>query len=106
MAEKTKKDEEPQPRVVDAMHHVGPTLESEEEQVFVPRRETIPDEQRAAAAAEAGMHVHTTSRLPGEERVTEHEASGSEPLKTRLAGDTSSDPHTDVDQGADQKDQK
>jgi len=103
MAEEQKQDKESQPQVVDAMHHVGPTLESEEEQVYVPRRETIPDERRAAAAAEGGMHVHTISREPGEERLTEHEESGSEPLKTRLPGDTSSDPHTDIDQNVDQK---
>lgn len=103
MAEEPKTRKESQPVVVDAVRHVGPTLESEEEQVYVPRRETIPDERRAEAAAESGMHVHTVSKEAGEERAAEHEESGSEPLKTRLPGDTSSDPHTDVVQNVDQK---
>lgn len=84
-----------QPRAVDAIRHVGPTLESEEDQVYVPRTETLSDEE---LAADAGLHIHTISPQEGGERVLEREKSdAAEPLRTRLAGDTSSDPHTDVD---------
>lgn len=85
----------PQPRVVDAIRHVGPTLESEEDQVYVPRAETLSDEE---LAADAGLHIHIISQPDGGNQVLEHEQSdAAEPLRTRLAGDTSSDPHTDAD---------
>lgn len=66
------------PKIMDAVRHVGPTLESEG--VFIPTGE-LPE-----------------NRIE-EEGLTETanvDAMGAEPLKTRLPGDRSSDPHTDV----------
>jgi len=83
-----------QPRAVDAVRHVGPTLESEEAQTYVPARENASNEE---LAADAGLHIHTVSQPEGGDRPLELEESAAEPLRTRLAGDTSSDPHTDVD---------
>jgi hypothetical protein len=74
---------------VDAVHHVGPTLESEEERVYVPKTDQLSPEEQAAAA---DLHVHTVADSGEVKEGTEPE-----PLKTRLPGDTSSDPHTDVE---------
>lgn len=85
-----------QPKVVDAVRHVGPTLESEEEQVYVPAREEASKEQ---LAAESDLHIHRVSGQGDTQQITEEGkvGTGTEPLRTRLAGDTSSDPHTDVE---------
>lgn len=84
-----------QARAVDAVRHVGPTLESVEDQTYVPARENASNEE---LAADAGLHIHTISPPEGAGRTVEHEESEEvEPLRTHLAGDTSSDPHTDVD---------
>jgi hypothetical protein len=84
-----------QPHAVDAVRHVGPTLESEEAQTYVPARENASNEE---LAADAGLHIHTVSQPDGGDRAVEREQSdAAEPLRTHLAGDTSSDPHTDVD---------
>lgn len=83
-----------QPRAVDAVRHIGPTLESEEAQTYVPARENASNEE---LAADAGLHIHTVSQPEGSDRPLElEESDATEPLRTRLAGDTSSDPHTDV----------
>ena len=79
---------------VDAVHHVGRTLESEEERVYVPKADQLsPAEQ---VAAEGDLHVHTVSGS-GDAKPELKEDVEPEPLKTRLPGDTSSDPHTDIE---------
>jgi hypothetical protein len=75
---------------VDAVRHVGPTLESEKERVYVPKTDWLSPEEQVAA--EDDLHVHTVA--PSGELK---EGAEPEPLKTRLPGDTSSDPHTDVE---------
>lgn len=82
--------------VVDALHHVGPTLESEEKQPYVPAREDQVSKEELAA--ESDLHVHRVETHGRETRIVEEGKPGSEPepLRTRLAGDTSSDPHTDI----------
>jgi len=76
------------PQVVDALRHVGPTLEQDERYLAVERNE-LPEN----IIAERGL-VEATPHPDPYER--EAEAMGAEPLRTRLPGDTSSDPHTDV----------
>jgi hypothetical protein len=89
-----KTPESRQPQTTDAVRHVGPTLESEGEQVYVPAREERVS--REELAAESDLHVHKISGN-GEQIIEQGKiGSGTEPLHTRLAGDTSSDPHTDL----------
>lgn len=74
---------------VDAVRHVGPTLEAEGR--YVPTGE-LPENQIANAAGSGAMDV----RAATEDRYDrEAEAMGADRLRTRLPGDTSSDPHTD-----------
>ena len=76
--------------VTDAVRHVGPTLEAEG--VFLPTGELpenrIEDEAVPGVAGGAGQ--------TGDAYDREAEAMGAEPLRTRLPGDESSDPHTDL----------
>lgn len=73
---------------VDAIRHVGPTLEQDERYLTIERNE-LPEN----IIAEQGLIEATANPDPYER---EAEAMGAEPLRTRLPGDTSSDPHTDV----------
>lgn len=84
-----------------AVRHVGKTLESDPEYNELPERADAPEFQMGSAGgtdlsanpdmSAAGFSIEGVDRIdgPGAER-------GSEPLKTHLAGDTSSDPHTDL----------
>ncbi|MGA8529455.1 MAG: hypothetical protein WB622_07055 [Acidobacteriaceae bacterium] len=78
------------PEIMDAVRHVGPTLEAEG--VFLPTGE-LPENRieneglRETVNVRAGME---------DDWDREADAMGAEPLKTRLPGDRSSDPHTDV----------
>ena len=93
-----KPNQKPQ-KAVDAIRHIGPTLESEEEQPYVPTREEQVSKEEQAA--DSNLHVHSLNTLEGqgdEQRAVEGEKIGAatESLHTHLAGDTSSDPHTDL----------
>lgn len=83
---------------VPAIHHVGPTLESDPEYLeLVGSGRTTPEAVIAEEAAKAEPDVSELVKkkidpLTGDLR----EVSGPEPLRTRLPGDTSSDPHTNV----------
>lgn len=84
-----------------AVRHVGKTLESDPEYNELPQRADAPEFQTSSAggtdlSATPSMSAGSDP-LEGAGRIT---GAGTdqrtEPLKTRLAGDTSSDPHTDV----------
>lgn len=76
-----------EPKVVDAIRHVGPTLEAEG--MFLPTGE-LPENQ----IEREGL---TDRPAPGEDEYDRKaDALGAERLQTRLPGDTSSDPHTDT----------
>jgi len=78
-----------QPTVVDAIRHVGPTLESEG--MFLPTGE-LPEN----IIEREGLTDRPTLReLAEDEYDREADAMGAERLVTRLPEDTSSDPHTD-----------
>lgn len=83
---------------VPAIRHVGPTLESDPAYLeLVGSGGPTPEAQIAEQAATAEPDVRELAEegiypLSGREA----EAGEPEPLKTRLPGDTSSDPHTDV----------
>lgn len=83
-------------KIVDAVRHIGPTLESEKEQPYVPAREEQVSKEEQAA--DSDLHVHQLEGQGDEQRAVEGEKIGAatEPLHTHLAGDTSSDPHTDI----------
>src|SRR5579875_3786312 len=94
MAENKKKnqaEESSQPTVTDAVRHVGKTLEAEG--VFLPTGE-LPEN----TIAEQGLveDTHNLGAVTADPYDQEAEAMGAEPLRTRLPGDTSSEPHTDV----------
>lgn len=77
---------------IPAIRHVGPTLESDPEYLeLAGSAGPTPEAQIAeeAQSAEANVRVDPLSG----EVLEDNEP---EPLKTRLPGDTSSDPHTDV----------
>lgn len=80
----------PSSKSVDAVRHVGRTLESEEGRVYVPKASQLSPQEQAAAEPELNVETVADS---GELR----KPPDSEPLKTRLPDDTSSDPHTDVE---------
>lgn len=83
---------------IPAIRHVGPTLESDPEYMdLVGSGGLTPEAQIARDAATAepdtrGLVEKGVDPLTGREV----QAGGPERLKTRLPGDTSSDPHTDV----------
>jgi hypothetical protein len=80
----------PEPQVMDAVRHVGPTLESEG--VFVPTGE-LPENR----IENEGMTEKVNVRAATEDAYDrEAEAMGAERLRTRLPGDRSSDQHTDL----------
>ena len=75
---------------VDAVRHVGRTLESEG--LVIPTGE-LPEN----VIADEGLTETVDMRaVTADEYDLEAEAMGAEPLRTRLPGDTSSDPHTNV----------
>jgi len=86
-----KKKQEPaeKPLVVDAIRHVGPTLEAEG--IFLPTGE-LPENRIEAE----GLVDANTTALAEDEYDRQADAMGAERLQTRLPGDTSSDPHTDT----------
>jgi hypothetical protein len=83
---------------VPAIRHVGPTLESDPEYLeLVGSGRPTPEAVIAEEAGKAEPDVRELVKkkidpLTGDLR----DASGPEPLRTRLPGDTSSDPHTNV----------
>ena len=81
---------EEQPRVVDAIRHVGPTLEAEG--TFLPTGE-LPENR---IENERLTDRPSLAEIAKDEYDREADAMGAEPLLTRLPGDTSSDPHTDT----------
>lgn len=78
-------------RAVDAVRHVGPTLEAEGR--FIPTGE-LPENQIANASGTGAVNVRDAAR---DEYDREADAMGAERLRTRLPGDKSSDPHTDLE---------
>ena len=81
---------EEQPRVVDAIRHVGRTLEAEG--TFLPTGE-LPENRIENERLTDRPNMGEMAR---DEYDREADAMGAEPLLTRLPGDTSSDPHTDT----------
>lgn len=83
---------------VPAIRHVGPTLESDPDFLdLVGSGGPTPEAVIAAEAGKAEPDVRELVKkridpLTGDLRET----AGPEPLRTRLPGDTSSDPHTNV----------
>lgn len=83
---------ESRPQVVDAVRHVGPTLEQDERYLAVESN-VLPEN----VIADEGLTETVNVRAVAADRYDrEAEAMGAEPLRTRLPGDSSSDPHTDV----------
>jgi hypothetical protein len=78
------------PRTMDAVRHVGPTLEAEG--VFIPTGE-LPENRIENEAMTGTVNARAVTEDAFDR---EAEAMGAERLKTRLPGDRSSDPHTDV----------
>jgi hypothetical protein len=84
-------------RTIDpAKHHVGRTLESDPEYNEQPGRELAP---QAGLIDPHGNDLTASPDLRDATQRVRDEYGPQEPLKTRLPGDTSSDPHTDF--GAD-----
>lgn len=83
---------------IPAIRHVGPTLESDPEYMTLSGTGySTPEAQIAAEGATAEPDIRAVVD-EGFDPVSGRERPGAEaePLKTRLPGDTSSDPHTDV----------
>lgn len=83
---------------VPAIRHVGPTLESDPEYLgLVGSAGPTPEAQIAEQAGIAGTDVRRVVRTEADPLTGSTRKLGApEPLKTRLPGDTSSDPHTNV----------
>ena len=79
-----------EPVVMDAIRHVGPTLEAEG--IFLPTGE-LPENRIEAEGLTDTVNIRAATE---DEYDREAEAMGAERLQTRLPGDTSSDPHTDT----------
>lgn len=97
MPDQSRKDQNPRPdhqanreEVVDAIRHVGRTLESEG--TFLPSGE-LPENRIEREGLVDAADVRNENE---DEYDREADAMGAEPLQTRLPGDTSSDPHTDL----------
>ena len=83
--------ENPQQQIAtDAIRHVGKTLEADGQ--FVPGGE-LPEKQIENQSGTKAVDVRAAT-ADGYDR--EAQAKGAEPLRTRLPGDRSSDPHTDL----------
>ncbi len=80
-----------QSKVVDAIRHVGPTLEAEGQ--FIPTGE-LPENRIENEAVAGPVEV---KNIATDRYDRQAKAMGAEPLRTRLPGDTSSDPHTDTE---------
>lgn len=83
---------------VPAIRHVGPTLESDPDYLaLVGSGGPSPEAQIAQEAARTEPDIRELTEQ-GVDPISgrELEMGAPEPLKTRLPGDTSSDPHTDV----------
>src|SRR3954463_11571452 len=72
--------------VIPAIRHVGPTLEADE----TTEGQELADAVSSLLDANSGSSIYEPR--PDSARVKDR----NEPLKTRLPGDTSSEPHTDV----------
>ena len=83
---------------VPATRHVGKTLQSDPEYNEQPARELAPQAgliSRGGNDLTASLDMRAGSD-PLNGKVTASTGELVEPLKTRLPGDTSSDPHTDI----------
>jgi len=90
--EESSQTAETQPQVTDAIRHVGPTLEQDDRFLAVEHNE-LPEN----VIQDEGLTETTNMRaVTADPYDREAEAIGAEPLRTRLPGDTSSEPHTDV----------
>jgi hypothetical protein len=94
MTKDDKSSNSPDSQSVDAVRHVGPTLESEEDRVYVPKTDQLSPEEQVAS--EPDLNIETVADSGGGKPELRKGAEP-EPLKTRLPGDTSSDPHTDIE---------
>lgn len=84
------KEERREESRTDAIRHVGPTLEAEG--LFVPTGE-LPENRIENEAVTGTVNVRAATE---DVYDREAEAMGAERLKTRLPGDRSSEPHTDL----------
>lgn len=99
--------------VVDAIAHVGPTLEADalnttsdastpEDQIAADLEPQAVDVQAIINDLTDDLQIQTFATVdqnlddPLQSTVNGRVVTGPEPLKTRLPGDTSSDPHTDL----------
>lgn len=94
MPEKQKKPPQEQPATkeqrMDAVRHVGKTLESEG--TFLPTGE-LPENRIEAEGMTQTVDMYAVTE---DAYDREADAMGAERLRTRLPGDKSSEPHTDV----------
>lgn len=96
MSEQQKKKSEeqnanpPQNQPQDAIRHVGKTLESEG--VYLPTGE-LPENRIELEGMTEAVDMNAVTDDPYDREAN---AMGAERLRTRLPGDTSSEPHTDV----------
>ncbi len=93
-----KSSQQSSPKIIvePAIRHVGRTLESDPEYNELPSRELAP---AAALISRSGNDLSASPDMrDGTDRIegTRVSGAGPEPLRTRLPGDTSSDPHTDL----------
>lgn len=83
---------------IPAVRHVGKTLESDPEYNEQPSRALAPE---AGLISRSGNDISASPNMwagsdPLNGTLTSSAGQRVEPLKTRLPGDTSSDPHTDI----------
>lgn len=90
--EENSSEQNTQPTVVDAIRHVGPTLEQDERYLAIEHN-VLPENVIADEGLTEAVNIRAVTADPYDR---EAEAMGAEPLRTRLPGDTNSDPHTDV----------
>jgi hypothetical protein len=83
--------------VVPAIHHVGKTLESDPDYIELPSSGySTPEAQIAAEAGSIDVDQRRMQEDDFDPLSGKSFEDRSERLKTRLPGDTSSDPHSDV----------
>lgn len=97
-ANRSKPEQVSQGTATSAVRHVGKTLESDPEYYELPGRALAPE---AALISRSGNDLSASPTMragsdPLNGTVRSSTGQRVEPLKTRLPGDTSSDPHTDV----------
>lgn len=85
-------------KAITPLGHVGPTLESDPAYSNRELSEGLsPEAQIASQAGIAGIHPEEATDVVFDPVSEELQSTGEpERLKTRLPGDTSSDPHTDL----------